>query len=178
MSGDAPHLDMINLIAGGIPRQRGVLPTARGSSCRRTPSARMCRASSRTPSLLLPAAAGSRVPVRPRYGRGPALPEPQAHAARAMLLHWSGWTRGDRGHGRLPIAEAHDRIGGKPCPVQTCRTSRPSWADQAVLAAQGRLLSGSQLLQLGLIVALRTLGRQGFRHQQARRPAHGHCGSY
>lgn len=55
---------------------------------RRRPA--MCRASSRTPSSLpLPATAGSRVPVRPRYGRGPALPKPRARVPAAAALAWT-----------------------------------------------------------------------------------------
>ncbi len=163
----------------------------------------MCRASSRTPSLFTtPAAAGSRAPVEPRYGRAPALPEPHARpcsgdtsqdpgeknsfgikeprsaAASGCLSSSAGpccarcrcagsaGPAGDRGYGRLLVPEAHDRVGGKPCPAQTCKTSRLSWADRAVLAALAWLLRGSQLRRLGLIVAPRTIGRQGLRHLQ------------
>jgi DNA-binding NarL/FixJ family response regulator len=37
ISGDAPHLHLLNLIAAGIPASVEFLPAARGSPCRRTP---------------------------------------------------------------------------------------------------------------------------------------------
>jgi len=47
-----------------------------------TCAARMRRASSRTASFH-PSRCWARVPVRPRYGRGPALPEPHARVPAA-----------------------------------------------------------------------------------------------
>ncbi len=145
--GDAPHLHMLNLIAGSIPAS---LEFYRRLGVTVPPPADQHVQGVEPYTLYLPLPAAGH--EYRRYGRRPALPEPHARvpaaAARASTragnpcsfgirrtsvgrgerLPWqlrrpvprarcrcaeSAGPAGDRGHDRFPVAEAHDRVGGK-----------------------------------------------------------------